>query len=256
MSSATEPPLANQRVVVTRAAHQSAELRQVFEAAGARVCGLPLIEITAPPDPAAFAAAATQASQHDWIAFTSANAVEAFFDQPIDQSLPPIAVVGAATAAALSRHQQDAKLVAQVATAEGLAQELGPLTQGRRVLIPQATDARPALADALRQAGAQVQPVAAYDKRQPPAAHQQALRIFGTEEALGWVTFTSPRIARHFRQLFGDGWPARRQTLKALSIGPVTSAELRRLGVVRCHQAPTPSAAGLLAALLGARRAL
>jgi uroporphyrinogen-III synthase len=90
--------------------------------------------------------------------------------------------------------------------------------------------------------------VVAYDKRLPPEAPRRAAELFATPP-LGWVTFTSPRIVRHFAELFGTDWERRRGELRAASIGPVTSAELRRLGVEPAAEARQPSDEELVAAV-------
>jgi len=63
------------------------------------------------------------------------------------------------------------------------------------------------------------------------------------------VTFTSPRIVRNFAELFGAEWERRRGELRAVSIGPVTSAELRRQGVEPAAEARRPEDAEMVAAL-------
>jgi len=94
-----------------------------------------------------------------------------------------------------------------------------------------------------------VTPVVAYRKRLPAASRELARRLFaGTP--LGWVTFTSPRIVRHFVDLLGPSWKHRRQELRAISIGPVTSGELRRQGVEPAAEASRPSPQAMVRALL------
>ena len=63
------------------------------------------------------------------------------------------------------------------------------------------------------------------------------------------MTFTSPRIVRHFAALFGADWERRRGELRAASIGPVTSAELRRRGVEPAAEADRPLDEALVAAV-------
>ena len=78
-------PLFGRTVVVTRAREQASELRARLVALGATVLELPAIRIApidfALPDLAAF----------DWIVFTSANGVDAFFDRglaPVESRRP------------------------------------------------------------------------------------------------------------------------------------------------------------------------
>ncbi|HEX2641964.1 MAG TPA: uroporphyrinogen-III synthase [Thermoanaerobaculia bacterium] len=235
-------PLAGLRVVVTRAEHQAGGLAAAFEAAGARVEILPLLEIVPPADRRPLERAAAEIALYDWLVFTSANAVESFLPL-VGGALPPrvqVAVVGPATAAALRARGIEPALAATRSDAEGLVADLGPLVAGgRRVLLPQASDARPTLLEGLRQAGAEVVAIVAYDKRLPPEAPARARELFG-DSPLGWVTFTSPRIVRHFVDLFGEDWERRRPELRAAAVGPVTSAELRRQGVAPAAEAARP----------------
>lgn len=245
------PPLTGLRVVVTRAEHQSEGLAAAFERAGARVELLPLLEVVPPADPRPLERAAAEAGSYDWIVFTSTNAVEAFL--PLTGPLPEtvkIGAVGPATAEALRHFGIDPDLTAPKAEAEGLAAELASQVAGKRVLLPQAADARPALLAGLREAGAGAVAVIAYDKRLPPDAPARAAELFATN--IGWVTFTSPRIVRHFVELFGADWERRKGELRAVSIGPVTSAELRRYGVEPAAEAGRPGEGEMVGAVISA----
>jgi len=244
------------RVVITRAAHQAEGLTAAFRAAGFSVEHLPLLEVIPPADPRSLERAASELALYDWLVFTSANAVDAFL--PLTGgALPPrlrVAVVGPASAASLRAYGLEPHLTATRADAEGLLADLAPLVdRSRRVLLPQAADARPALTEGLQRAGAEAVAVIAYDKGMPPDARERAARLFA-ETPVGWVTFTSPRIVRHFVELFGEDWPRRRPELEAASIGPVTTAELRRQGVERIAEAATPGEEGLVAAVAGGER--
>lgn len=244
-------PLAGVRVVVTRAEHQAESFAAAFTAAGAAVEILPLLEIVPPADLRPLERAATELALYDWVVFTSANAVDAFL--PLTGGAIPsrlkIAVVGPATAEALRAYEIEPHLEARRADAEGLAADLAPHVGRRRVLLPQAADARPALAEGLSRAGAEAVAIVAYDKRLPPEAARLAAELF-SPPPIGWVTFTSPRIVRHFAELFGAGWERRRGELLAASIGPVTSAELRNQGVEPAAEATRPGYEGLLAAVV------
>lgn len=245
-------PLAGERVVITRAEHQTGPLAGAFEAAGARVERLPLIELAPPADPGALHRAARDLAGVDWLVFTSSNAVDAFLPSVKVALRARVAVIGPATAAAVRRHGGEPAVEAESSHAEGLLARLAPhLEPGSRVLVPQAADARPALVAGLCQLDADVVQVEAYRKRLPAAAQEAARKLFG-DAPIGWVTVTSPRIARHLASLFGDGWERRRRELRALSIGGVTSAELVRLGVEPAAQAARPTGDCLVAAMIGA----
>jgi len=249
-------PLAGLRVVLTRATHQADEMATAFRAAGARVAQLPLLAVLPPADPRPLERAATELALFHWLVFTSANAVEAFLPAA-GGTLPPsprVAAVGPATARALAAHGIAVALEAPRGDAESLVEALAPhLGRQQRVLVPQAIDARPTLARGLIEAGAEVVVVVAYDKGMPPEARQQARELFASEP-LGWVTFTSPRIVRHFLEVLGEvlgaAWPRRRGELLAASIGPVTSRELRDQGIEPAAEAAMPGAEALVAAVV------
>jgi len=246
-------PLAGIRVVVTRAGRQAGGLAAAFATAGAMVEPLPLLEVAPPADPAPLARAAAELPLYDWVVFTSTNAVHALLPRA-PAALPPrlrTAAVGAATAASLRGLGIEPTLVAAAGdqSAGGLLTVLLPhLDCGQRVLLPQAADALPTLREGLCAAGIAAVAVAAYEKRLPAAARRRAAELFDGQP-IGWVTFTSPSIVRHFAGLFGDAWPRRRAELRAASIGPVTSAELRRQDVDPAAEAARPTDAELAAAV-------
>jgi uroporphyrinogen-III synthase len=241
------------RVTITRAEHQSEGLVTALAAAGFAVELLPLLEVVPPLDPRPLERAASELALYDWVVFTSTNAVEAFL--PLTGGALParlrVAAVGPATAAALRAWEVEPHLTASKSDAKGLLAELAPrVDRRRRVLLPQAADARPDLFDGLVEAGADPVAVVAYDKRLPAEARQRAAELFSTE--IGWVTFTSPRIVRHFTDLFGADWELRRPELRAASIGPITSAELRRQGIEPAAEAARPGDQELVDAVLSA----
>jgi uroporphyrinogen-III synthase len=270
--------LAGVRVVVTRAERQAGALAAALIAAGAEVEALPLLVVAPPADPAQLARAAAELRLYDWVVFTSTNAVRSLLAAaaagagppgmvpagggpphpaaapPATAVLPPrlrVAAVGAATAAALRGAGVEPAVVAagREQSAGGLlAILLRHLDCGQRVLLPQAADALPALREGLLAAGIAAVAVVAYDKRLPREAARRAGELFG-ERPIGWVTFTSPSSVRHFASLFGGDWVRRRGELRAASIGPVTSAELRRQGVEPAAEAASPGDAELVAAV-------
>lgn len=250
------------RVVVTRPAHQAGGLVRAFEAAGLTTALLPLLEVTAPHDPAPLDAAVVELDRFDAVVFTSANAVAPFVERrraPLPDGLL-VAVIGPATAKALQEAGLPVHREAERVEAEGLVELLGDELEGRRVLVPQAADARATLEDGLTAAGAEVTAVVAYDKRLPPGAWQRGRELFGDrpgESTLGWVTFTSPRIVRHFVELIDGlgGWARRRDDLQAVSIGPVTTRELQRQGVALVAEAETPGNEEMVRAVLHALHA-
>ena len=81
-------------------------------------------------------------------------------------------------------------------------------------------------------------------------AHQPKIAELFADRPFGRVTFTSPRVVRHFAELAGAAWPSRRGTLEAVSIGPVTSRELARQGVLWIDEAELPTPRAMVEAVL------
>ncbi|MGE5234476.1 MAG: uroporphyrinogen-III synthase [Acidobacteriota bacterium] len=250
-------PLDGVRVVVTRAEHQAGDLSAAFRQVGARVESLPLLELAPPSDPRPLERAVSELAIYNWLVLTSPNAAEVVLEHA-GGALPPqlrVAAVGEKTAGILRELGVEPALVATTSRAEGLAAALAPhVGRGARILLPQAADARPLLAEALRQAGAEVTAVAAYRKRVPEAAPTRARELFA-HQPLGWVTFTSGSTARNFVAVLGDLWPARSAELRAASLGPVTSADLRTLGIEPAAEAARPEPQSLVEAVVRAQRA-
>jgi uroporphyrinogen-III synthase len=239
-------PLAGVRVVVTRPARQAEGLCAAFAAAGARVERLPLIEVVPPADPSPLLAAAADLASYRWVIFTSANAVRALVDAAAG-GLPAglrLATVGGATTSALREAGLEPSLEGE-GGGESLAELLAFVGKGGRILFPAAQDARPQTAAMLRASGYEVDEVVAYDKRLPEGTEARAGELFPVGEPIGWVTFTSPRIAEAFAGLFAD-WEGRRETVRAVSIGATTSEELQRLGVEPAAEAGRPGDEGLV----------
>src|SRR6201999_1713682 len=73
-------PLFGKRIVVTRTRKQAGALSEQLHQLGADVIELPTIRIEPPADLRAFAELVQDAHAYDWIVFTSANGVGAFFE--------------------------------------------------------------------------------------------------------------------------------------------------------------------------------
>ncbi len=211
-----------------------------LRALGAEVLLAPAISFQPPHDLAPLDAALRELSSTWLVAFASARAVERTVARMAELGLalwrlrrPLLAAVGPATAAGLARCLRPPDLMPETATGAALAALLtsgaaGDLA-GRRVLLPRPEEARPELREALAAAGALVAAPVAY--RTVPASREelQPLLVALRARALDAITFASPSAARALLEAFGP----ERGLLGALvvaSIGPTTSAELRRLG--------------------------
>lgn len=243
-------PLAGRRIVITRTRAQAAGLADKLSALGAEVIEFPTIEIQPPEDPRPLERAASSVREYDWIIFTSANGVRAFMDRSPDftEFTGRVCTIGPAT----RRAAESAGLRVDVVPDEYVAESLVAALQaeqiaGKRILLPRAAVARDVAPDELRARGAQVDVVEAYRTVAPANAPELACRVFGADRKPDWITFTSSSTVTNFVRTAGvealDG-------VRVASIGPVTSATARGLGITVTVEAEEFTTAGLVAAIV------
>jgi uroporphyrinogen III methyltransferase/synthase len=233
-------PLFGRRIVVTRAREQASELRRRLELLGAEVVEIPTITI----EPIASTGLADRvAAGVDWVVCTSPNAVRALtaeLHDARDLGRAKVGVIGPGTAAALEAFGIRPDLLPERNVAEGLV-EVFPPGPGR-VLVPQAADARPALADGLRAKGWDVDVVVAYDTR--PAVIGEDERTLARRADV--ITFTSASTVTNF--VAGAGLDALPAVVAA--IGPVTADAAADAGVAVDVVADPHTIDGLVDALV------
>lgn len=253
----TRRPLFGQTILVTRTRQQSSSLAQQLAELGANVLEAPTIEISMPAKADVLPGVLSGLLPGNWLVLASVNGVAALArdlaaagGDARQLAGVKIAAVGEATAAALW-HQLHLKadLVPTRFTAESLAGEMLAREdlQGRRVLILQADIARPALATALRDAGAVVETCVAYQTRMAEALPEAVWRAL-RERKVDWVTCTSSSTARNLVTLLGDERELLRHP-RIASIGPVTSDTIRELGYDVTVEAQPSTVAALVAAI-------
>jgi len=243
-------PLAGKRVVITRPRAQAGALAEKLAALGAQPIVFPTIEIAPMDDAGPLEAALRQLESYQWVVFTSANGVAAFWERlngGAGSGLGGLrfAAVGPATARALQKRGATAAFIPDEYVAESLAAGLGDVA-GRRILLPHAELAREVLADELRQRGATVDEIAVY--RTLPAAPDPA-GLAELKRGVEAVTFTSGSAARNFAAL--AGLPAAGPRPAVACIGPVTAAVARQAGLPVDVVAAEFTLDGLVAALAG-----
>ena len=165
-----------------------------------------------------------EAERYDWILVTSRNAVEPLLRRL--QGRPArIAAIGPGTAEALHTHGIAPDIVAERSTQEGLVEEL-PNPPGR-VLHAAAEDARRVL---VRELGAELVPL----------YRTVELEVASFPDA-DLVVLASASAARALASLRTD--------IACVSIGPVTSAEARDVGLEVVAEAERHDLDGLVAAV-------
>ncbi len=248
-------PLFGQTVVVTRGREQAASLADPLRHLGAEVVELPAIEIRPPRDGwAALDAAIARIRQYDWLIFTSANGVRFFLERLRASAVDTRAIraricaIGPATADAVTAAQLKVDVMAEEYVAEGVLKALEdvPLL-ATWVLIPRAAVARDTLPKELSSRGAKSDVVEAYRTEPPEGLAERAAALLARKP--DWITYTSTSTVEHM--VAAAGVEAIRG-VRAASIGPITSAALRRHGIEPAAETTVYTAAGLVDAILRA----
>jgi uroporphyrinogen III methyltransferase/synthase len=240
--------LFGRRIVVTRAREQASDLVERLHRLGAETIELPAITIDDADDGGAElreCAEWLRRGDFDWVAFTSANAVERVCATLRDARAfrdTKVAAIGPGTAAALRVFGVEADLVPERFVAESLVAAF-PVGDGR-VLLPRAAVARDVLVDGLGAKGWAVTVVQAYRTR-PADPSPSALADARKADA---ITFTSSSTVANFLEVAGtDAVPP-----VVVCIGPITAATATEAGLTVNVVADKHTIDGLVDALVGA----
>jgi uroporphyrinogen III methyltransferase/synthase len=226
-------PLFGRRVLVTRPLAQSDAFAQQLWEAGAEPIVAPTVSLGPPDDEAAAAAAVARVRDYAWVAFTSSNAVDAFFALLAASGKDArafgdarVAAIGPQTALALTARGIRVDFMpdehVNEAVADGLA---GRTAVGERILLFRAQEARDVLPARLRAGGRVVDVVAGYKTHlvdDPNLAERAG--------AADVVTFTSSSTVRGFAHNVPDAAAFLAPKIVA-AIGPITAGTARSLGI-------------------------
>jgi len=224
--------LAGKRILVTRAQKQAADLCDALAAEGALPIPFATIEISPLEDFTRLdqAFAALSAGEYAWVIFTSVNGVTACQERlrqtgagmQIFSSIR-VAAIGPSTAGVLESLNVHVDFIPEEYVAERILDGLGDVA-GKHILLPRAELARPALAEALTQAGADVDEIPVYHTLlpSPDPAGMEALR-----QGVDVITFTSSSTVHNFVSMVGN------EVGGALvaCIGPITAQTAQELGL-------------------------
>ncbi|HEY2945539.1 MAG TPA: uroporphyrinogen-III synthase [Vicinamibacteria bacterium] len=245
-------PLQDRRILVTRRSEQAGPLVDGLRALGATVVEVPLIAREPPEDAAPLDRALDRLTSYEWLAFTSANAVQAVADRLAQLGIPlpagvRLASVGPTTARAIAERFRGRRVELQPASgyrAEGLVEAFRAHgLAGRRVLLPVSDRARDTLAAGLRAQGADVDRVVAYRTVMPDGARDLLERALA--DGIDLAVLASPSAVEALTLALGG----RAGALSVAVIGPVTEQAAREAGLdVRVVGSPS-TVDGLLAAL-------
>ncbi len=245
-------PLFGKRVLLTRPREQSGEMLARLRELGADVAVQPAIEIGPPADWQPVDEAIERLDRYHWLVFSSVNGVDFLLERLSARGYDmrrlsgvKLAAIGPATAERLQHYRLAVALTPPEYRAESLAEALAGEAPGKRFLLARASRGREALAEGLREAGAEVDQVVVYtssDVTQPKPGLAETLQAGGFD----WVTVTSSAIARALDAMFGK----KLASACLASISPITSQTLRELGHEPTVEAKEYTTGGLIDAIL------
>jgi uroporphyrinogen-III synthase len=253
--------LAGVRVLVGRSRHQAGALSAELRKLGAGVIEIPFIEIRKPRSFCPLDSALRSLASYDWLILTSVNGVEAMWTRMSKLRIAKdsldhlhICAIGPATKKVIEQLGARVDVVPKEYVAESVVRSLKKKVQGARVLLVRAKVARDVIPRELRKAGAQVDVAEAYETVVPRNSRKRLrASLNDARKRPDAVTFTSSSTARNFVELVGGRGTAHRKIeldgICLASIGPVTSATLRELGLRADIAAKEYTIPGLVAAI-------
>ncbi len=250
-------PLFGKKVLVTRTRQQASALSKLLIEEGAEPVELPVLEVTPPPDWRPLDAALERLDSYDWLVFSSVHGVGYFFQRLRAKGRDAralhwakIAAIGEATASALASQGLRPDLTPKDYSSAGLVAAFqGMKAAGKRFLLPRALEVPPELEQGLKGLGAIVEQVPAYQTKAPPDVDPEVkARILRGE--IDVFTFASSSTVRHLLSILGEEGVAAVNKATVASIGPVTSATARELGLRVDVDAKEHTVPGLVEALL------
>jgi len=232
-------PLFGKRIMVTRSRGQASVFADMLIDRGATTIELPTIDVVPPARWDELDKVINDVESYDWLIFTSANAVKFFMSRLRElghdiRMLKGIRIctVGPKTAEILVDFGLRADLIPAEFKAEGVINALGgEKVKGKKFLIPRARIARDIIPDKLKEAGAEVTVVTAYENVKPTTDVARAVKLF-EDKKISAVTFTSSSTVHNFVEMIGQkGYKTLLSGVSIACIGPVTAKTAEEYGM-------------------------
>lgn len=224
--------LAGRTILVAASENRVEALAEPLRERGADVIPFPTVRIVPPRDPRPLDDTLRRWSSYDWVVFTSTNSVGVLVTRAralgtdLSKGRMKIAAVGPATKAAAEGLGLTVHVVPLEFLTDEITAALGDV-RGMRILLPRSSLARKSLLEGLRNRGAHVDEVEAYDAV-PATPSLKALR---NAARVDYLVFTSASAARNLVSLLPSKDLERlRSSARAACIGPVTAEAARDVG--------------------------
>ncbi len=253
-----EKPLFGKSIMVTRARTQSSTLVSCIQDEGGRVIEFPTIYIKENEEKEALKAAIAEIDTYNYLVFTSQNAVEIFFERLLQEGKDTralgnikVAAIGAVTQKALKDKGILVDIMPEKAVAEALYESLAKVIQKEdKVLLPQAINARDYLHEALEKI-CKVTSLPIYETVIETKAslvgnenvssleerRKELISLLDHKE-VDYITFTSASTAIYFMEILGEDNLHKLEGVRLISIGEITSAKMKELGMKVYKESP------------------
>ncbi|HEX8924539.1 MAG TPA: uroporphyrinogen-III synthase [Terriglobales bacterium] len=256
----SERPLTGWRILVSRAKTQAGALSDSLRELGAQVLEIPFIEIRPPRSYKGLDDSLKLISEYDWLILTSVNGVSAMFERMARLNVPisaleqlKIVAIGPATRKAIEQHGLKVAITPKEYVAESIVEALSGKVRGARVLLCRAKVARDVIPRELRNMGAYLDVVEAYETVIPQASRVKLRAVLRDPKRRPHaITFTSSSTVKNYVALLGIRSGKSKLVTGVLnaSIGPVTSDSLRQFELSVDLQATEYTIPGLVSAIV------
>ena len=250
--------LRNKTILITRQPEQAAEFIAEVEKRGWRAVLFPTIKITDPDSWGVCDKALERINDYDGLIFTSANAVERFFQRCTLKEVEPatfraceIYAVGEKTRQEIERRGLRVRLVPDTFSSASLAKQFTKAAvEQKRFLFPRGNISKDDVIERLRELEAVVDSVVVYNTVGADNSEVDSIwkKLVGGQ--IDVVTFASPSAALNFAQLFSvERIRQLGQMIKVAVIGPTTAEAARGVGLKVDVVATKSTVAGLVEAI-------
>lgn len=227
-------PLHGKRILVTRPKDRAGTLSEKLRDLGADVTEFPCIRTEAISPCPAMEDALGRLAEYEWLGFTSAAGVDAFWTCLRAQGKDAralgsvkLAAIGPATGKRLDAHGLTADLIPEVYDAAHMGAALAKAAKGK-ILLLRAEEGSPALTDALAAAGVAFDDIPVY-RTIYDNPHSAQVREELEAGSIDYVTFTSASTVKGFVSAVGE--EADFNKITGLCIGEQTAAEARKYDI-------------------------